>query len=196
MRRMALSWNRHCRRDWPQCRLRDLVGWTGVVFAQSHRDSRATPWGHPDLQGTWTNSTITPLERPAAFAGREFLTEEEARKLEAAAASQYDQRSENAGGRRQRRLQPVLVGARRDRATRRTSLVIDPPDGRIPALTPDGQKRAAEVAAAMRGEPSGPGEPQSGRALHHTRRAEAARWLQQQLPDRPDAGATWRSCRR
>ena len=34
-----------------------------------------TPWGHPDLQGTWNNSTITPLERPAKFAGREFLTE-------------------------------------------------------------------------------------------------------------------------
>src|SRR5688572_27629253 len=73
-----------------------LVGWTGVVFAQSHKGQPPlTPWGHPDLQGIWTNSTITPLERPAAFAGREFLTEEEARKLETAAATQYDQRSEN-----------------------------------------------------------------------------------------------------
>ena len=64
-----------------------LVGWTGVVFAQSHKGQPlSTPWGHPDLQGIWTNSTITPLERPAAFAGREFLTEEEARKLDTAAA--------------------------------------------------------------------------------------------------------------
>ncbi len=41
-----------------------------------------TPWGHPDLQGTWDNHSITPLERPARFAGREFLTQEEVAELE------------------------------------------------------------------------------------------------------------------
>ena len=41
-----------------------------------------TPWGEPDLQGIWTIETITPLERPAEFAGREFLTEQEAAALE------------------------------------------------------------------------------------------------------------------
>ena len=55
-----------------------------------------TPWGHPDLQGTWNNSTITPLERPAKFGGREFLTAEEARALDEAAAKQYDERPANA----------------------------------------------------------------------------------------------------
>jgi hypothetical protein len=53
---------------------------SATILAQSNTaQPPLTPWGHPDLQGLWTNSTITPLERPAAFAGREFLTEEEAR---------------------------------------------------------------------------------------------------------------------
>src|SRR5688500_6019008 len=55
-----------------------------------------TAWGDPDLQGIWTNSTITPLERPAKFAGREFMTEEEARALDAEAAVRADQRAPNA----------------------------------------------------------------------------------------------------
>src|SRR4249919_2924331 len=54
-----------------------------------------TPWGHPDLQGLWTNSTITPLERPAQYANKEFLTEEEARALDRAAAARYDVRSKD-----------------------------------------------------------------------------------------------------
>jgi hypothetical protein len=47
-----------------------------------------TPWGHPDLQGTWDNHSITPLERPERFAGREFLTREEAIELEKEAVRQ------------------------------------------------------------------------------------------------------------
>ena len=138
---------------------------TSAVLAGQTAAGARTPWGDPDLQGTWTNSTITPLERPAAFAGREFLTEEEARKLEAAAASRTISAPKR-GGRLQRRLQPVLVGARRDRGDAPDVAVIDPPDGRIPALTPDGEKRAADVAAAMRGESSGPENRQPRRALH------------------------------
>ena len=129
---------------------------TSAVLAGQQPVGARTPWGHPDLQGTWTNSTITPLERPAVFAGREFLTEEEARKLEAAAASQYNQRSDNAAADVNAAYNQFWWERGGTVATRRTSLVIDPPDGRIPALTPDGQKRATEVAAAMRGESSGP----------------------------------------
>ena len=74
-----------------------VLGATAAVVAQSPKGQpHRTPWGHPDLQGIWTNSTITPLERPAAFAGREFMTEDEARKLDRAAATQYDERSGNA----------------------------------------------------------------------------------------------------
>jgi len=133
-----------------------LVALTASTLAAQEGTRFRTPWGHPDLQGLWTNSTITPLERPAAFAGREFLTDEEARKLEAAAATQYDQRSDNAAADVNAAYNQFWWERGGTVRTRRTSLVIDPPDGRIPALTPDGQKRASEVAAAMRGESSGP----------------------------------------
>jgi hypothetical protein len=115
-----------------------------------------TPWGHPDLQGLWTNSTITPLERPAAHAGREFLTAEEVLKLETAAATRYDQRSSNAAADLDAAYNQVWWERGKWVETRRTSLVVDPPDGKIPPMTPEGQKRAAEAAAALRGVPRGP----------------------------------------
>ena len=126
-----------------------VLGWSVGASAQANKGQPPlTPWGHPDLQGLWTNSTITPLERPAAYAGREFLTEEEARTLETAAASQYDRRSDNAAADVNAAYNQFWWERGGTVPTRRTSLVIDPPDGRIPALTEDGQKRAAEVAAA------------------------------------------------
>ncbi len=106
-----------------------------------------TPDGQPDLQGIWDNHSITPLERPAQFAGREFLTPEEAAALEKRAAE-----SNAAIDSRDKIGSDGDVGLAYnnfwwDRATtvvgtRRTSLVVDPPDGRIPPLTPQAQKRA------------------------------------------------------
>jgi hypothetical protein len=109
-----------------------------------------TPWGAPDLQGVWDNHTITPLERPDNQAGREFLTEQEVAELE-------QQRLENGNqDRRDGAGTEADVGRAYnefwwDRATkvignRRTSLVVDPPDGKIPALTPEAQSRAAATA--------------------------------------------------
>ena len=92
-----------------------------------------TPDGQPDLQGIWTNATITPFERPAALAGKEFLTEQEAAQLEQQNAERRDA-NENSP-------RPGDVGSynefwfdsgTRVVGTRRTSLVIDPPDGRVP----------------------------------------------------------------
>ena len=128
---------------------------TGHLYGQSS-GARRTPWGHPDLQGIWTNSTITPLERPAAFADREFLTEEEARKLDQAAASQYDQRPGNATADVNAAYNQFWWERGGTVSSRRTSLIIDPKDGRLPPLTAEGQKRAAEVAAMLRGEATGP----------------------------------------
>ena len=116
-----------------------------------------TAWGDPDLQGVWDFRTITPLERPAELADQEFLTEEEAAGLESAAVD----RSERLAQPSEVRTEPLpaggSVGAYNDFwfdrgfnvvASRRTSLIVDPPDGRIPTLTPAGQQRAAMRSAA------------------------------------------------
>ena len=104
-----------------------------------------TPWGHPDLQGTWDNHTITPLERPDAFAGREFLTREEAEALERGAVEENTDEARQAGD---RDVNAAYNDFWWDRATtvvpsRRTSLIVDPRDGRIPALTPEARQRQA-----------------------------------------------------
>jgi hypothetical protein len=102
-----------------------------------------TAWGDPDLQGVWDYKTITPLERPANFGDRQFLNDDEVARLEANAAKRLDSPpDENT---------PVgLVHApymtdpgRKVDEDRRTSLIVDPPDGHIPPLTPEAQRRQA-----------------------------------------------------
>jgi hypothetical protein len=119
----------------------------GSVSAQK-KTSLLTPWGEPDLQGTWTNATITPLERPSSLAGKAFLTAEEAAAMEKRAAVQR----ENANAQPPR---PGDVGTYNDFWTdsgtkvvgsRQTSLVVDPPDGRVP-LRPEAERRRDDYAA-------------------------------------------------
>ena len=116
-----------------------------------------TSWGDPDLQGIWDFRTITPLERPEGLAERAFLTEEEAAELEAAAVSRVERLAEPTAVRAEPLPAGGGVGSYNDFwfdrgvnvvASRRTSLIVDPPDGRIPALTPEGQRRVGERAAA------------------------------------------------
>ena len=102
-----------------------------------------TPDGHPDLQGIWSNATITPLERPAEFAGKATLTEKEAEEFAQQNLQQnnFDRRDGGAAADVNRAYNAFWY----DRGTQtvktqRSSLVIDPPDGRIPALTPEAQK--------------------------------------------------------
>jgi hypothetical protein len=116
-----------------------------------------TPDGHPDFQGLWSYATLTPLERPAEFAGKEFLSEQE--------AAEYERRTltENNRDRRDGTAEADVTRAYNDFwwdrgtkvvVTRRTSLVVDPPDGKIPPLTPEAQKRAAERTEARRLHPA------------------------------------------
>ena len=98
-----------------------------------------TPWGAPDLQGVWDYRTMTPLERPRELAGKETLT--------AAEAAAYEQR-ENERLDDYDRAPSVHAKCGWDygRALtedRRTSLIVDPPDGRLPAVTEDAKQRAA-----------------------------------------------------
>ena len=123
------------------------------VLAQTSDESTSAPvaaWGSPDLQGVWDFRTMTPLQRPEDQADKAFLTENEATALEAGIKA-----------RRARQLEPsevrteplpaggggVAVGGYNDFwldygtnvvGDRRTSLIIDPPDGRLPPLTPEG----------------------------------------------------------
>jgi hypothetical protein len=116
--------------------------------------------GHPDLQGVWSFSTITPLERPAEFAGKEFLTDAEAAQYEARTVQRNnrDTREQSADADVARAYNDFWwdrgVHAARVNGRTRTSLIVDPPDGRIPALTPDGQQRAAARAEARRQHPA------------------------------------------
>jgi hypothetical protein len=99
-----------------------------------------TPWGDPDLQGVWTGSTLTPLERPGEYAGKEFLTEAEASAVERRAGERRvdaPPRAGDPGTYNQIWFDP----ATRVLPNSRTSLIVDPPDGRIP-FTPAGRQRA------------------------------------------------------
>jgi len=106
-----------------------------------------TPDGQPDLEGVWTNSTLTPLERPAQFAGKAFLTEQEAADYVRGLLRQVN--SDRRDGGAQTDVGRSYNEFWRDRgndlvADRRTALIVDPPDGRVPPLTPAAQKRADE----------------------------------------------------
>jgi predicted amidohydrolase YtcJ len=137
-----------------------IVGGRVVFDAESVQRSSTvplTPDGFPDLQGIWTNGTMTPLERPADLAGKAFFTREE--------AAQYEKqvRDRNNGDRRDSNAEADLTTGYNDFwwdrgtnivSTMRTSIIVDPPDGRIPPLTPEAQRQAAARAEARRLRPA------------------------------------------
>src|SRR6266446_5945752 len=107
-----------------------------------------TPDGQPDLQGFWTNSTYTPLERPGNVT-KEFYTKEEAAAIEKRAAAQESEQTEP-GTIADVHYDFSQFGLDRNQSTLartlRTSLIVDPAEGRLPSLTPEGKRRAAERA--------------------------------------------------
>ena len=115
----------------------------GAGSAQDTWTAPRTPDGQPDLQGLWTNSTTTPLERPPAAAGRAVYTDEEVAAIDAANV-----------GRNDRPPPPGDPGTYNDfwwergTALARTSLVVDPPDGRLPPRTAAGDARAGWTRGA------------------------------------------------
>jgi hypothetical protein len=141
-----------------------VAAFAQVSLAGQTAPGKARPWtlprtadGQPDLQGIWTNATLTPLERPRELAGKEFFTEAEAAEY----ARQL--RARNNADRRDSNAEADLAVGYNDVwwergaavvSTRRTSLIVDPQDGRIPPLTPEAQKRATDAAAARRAHPA------------------------------------------
>ncbi len=130
-----------------------------VLASPALGQSTTTPWGDPSLQGIWDFRTITPMERPEELADQEFLTAEEAANLE----REVVERNDNLDNRAARRTEAGgSIGAYNnfwmDRGTRtvesrRTSLIVDPPNGRVPLLTAEGQARK-DATAARRGRPA------------------------------------------
>jgi hypothetical protein len=123
-----------------------------------------TPDGQPDLQGIWDYRTATPLERPPEFAGKEFLTDEEIADYERRAAARDDGRPPN-DPRSDPSVHPPwwLDYGKQVVGTRRSSLIVDPPDGKMPPLTAEAQTRAAARRAAARGR--GPADSPEDRTL-------------------------------
>ena len=133
--------------------------------AQGASETPRTPWGAPDLQGVWDFRSITPMERPDDLADQEFLTAEEAARLEqetvernqelllrpaqrTEATESVDRGEEGAPG--------FYNNLWLDRGTttvgtRRTSLVVDPPNGKMPPLTPEEEQRRAEYEQLREG---------------------------------------------
>ena len=105
-----------------------------------------TPDGRPALEGVWDFSSLTPLQRPADLAGREFLTDEDVSALEARAAARVDTAPRPGDPGSYNRFWfddgTTVVG------TRRTALIVDPPDGRLPSYMPEGRARMAARAEA------------------------------------------------
>lgn len=163
-----------------------LILYAGTsVNAQSVEESPAgeetwtalTPWGDPNLQGTWAHDSATPFERPELLADRDTLTDEEVAAMEQRAARIFDAGADAAAGDRIY-LEALSGGTERfstgtDTAgtynqfwltdrwfENRTSLVVDPADGRVPPLTPVGEARRsalrAELAAELATPPAGP----------------------------------------
>ena len=131
----------------------------GVVFAGALSLPGATAWtpahtpdGQPDIQGVWTNSTLTPLERPAELAGKAVLTEQEAHDYVQRLLNQVNSDRRDGGAQTDvgRSYNEFWRDRGNDLADKRTSLIIDPPDGRIPPLTPEAQKRLDATRAYQR----------------------------------------------
>jgi hypothetical protein len=110
-----------------------------------------TPWGDPDLQGIYTSDDLQaiPLERPTELGERLYFTEEELAKTAAQIANRAkaDLQEFVSPNARVSTGPPGNWGERPRRPPRQTSLIVDPPNGRMPPLTPEGQKRQAESAA-------------------------------------------------
>jgi hypothetical protein len=154
-----------------------------------------TPWGDPDLMGTYTNKTFTPVQRPPEFGDREFLTKEEVAKIEQERVARNkaldDAPAERtvAGGVATRRAHERGDGSATGyynnfwldwgtKSTGRTSILVDPPNGRIPPMTPEFERYAAERQQAVLAR----GVPKTGWVV--TGNGLADSWLDFQLNDR------------
>ena len=143
---------------------------SGAPTAFAQTTVPRTAWGQPDLQGIWDFRTITPLQRPEELGEQELLTEEEAANLEQETIDRNTRllnraaERTTAGGNVDRREDGSpgfynnfwLDQGTSTVGTRRTSLIIDPPNGRIPPVTPEAQARLDAMREARQRPAHGP----------------------------------------
>ncbi len=127
-----------------------------LAAAQSWSPPR-TPDGHPDLAGTWNSASLTPLQRPAELGTKAFYTEQEAAAYEKKRVQ--DLNRDRRDGPREADLARSYNELFYDRGTRlartrRTSMIIDPPDGRIPPMTPEARAKFQAAAAKFAEHPA------------------------------------------
>ena len=155
-----------------------------------------TPDGQPDLQGFWSNSTYVPLERPNGVT-KEFYTPEEAVARSGRPPSRASEAQTTPGTVEDIHYDFSQFGLDRSQAAQapnlRTSLIVDPPDGKVPPMTEEGRSARGRARRGAEGRrPLGLGREQPARRSvpHHGRRraADDGRRLQQQLPHRAGAG--------
>jgi hypothetical protein len=164
-------------------RLRVPLALLAALAVVSTVSGQVTPWsvprtldGRPDLQGVWVNNNAAPLERPQILAGRALLTDQELAAMKRKARELFSGDGDAAFG--DSVFNAVLANVNGSRSgftstdgetgdygsvwtverdwDRRTSLITDPPDGRLPPMTPEGVKRRAASDAALNGVPNGP----------------------------------------
>jgi hypothetical protein len=139
-----------------------LVGQTATHATKESPRARTKAWtlprmadGHPDLQGIWTNTTLTPLERSPDLAGKSALTEDEATASEKQILDRvnFDRRDGGAETDVTRAYNNLFMDRGTQLATingeKRTSIVVDPQDGKVPPLTPEGSERVDTRTKAM-----------------------------------------------
>ncbi len=117
---------------------------TAGITAQPSDEVPRTAWGAPDLGGVWDYRSVTPLERPEQFADKPVLTEEEAATVERERAEWVERIDAAENGSvpgNDIHTRVFLDFGTETVADRRSSLIIDPPNGRRPPMTPEGEKR-------------------------------------------------------
>ena len=155
-----------------------------VMYAVAGRTSATTgpapktPWGEPDLQGIWSRDVDVPLERPAKYANQEFFTDAERAELDRQIADIIGRDSTE--GRRARGTERDVNGEFNQApftvhlpVGKRTSLIVDPPDGRIPPLTPEAQKARRRLARVPARPPATDGSLQGATARLRRRKVRA-----------------------
>jgi hypothetical protein len=123
---------------------------SAAAGAAAKAGPQTTPWGEPDLQGIWTRDSDEPLQRPAKYANKEFLTDQERAGLDKQIAAIVGREADES--RRRRGTEQDVGGAYNAavftshlRTGRRTSMIVDPADGHLPPFTPEEQKKRGEL---------------------------------------------------